>query len=98
MSSRRSAALMVPPTRPLPLPRIVTGCSLARRAGLQQLLLGDAAIVPQRLQLPAVEARAFLRQTLRHHAGQRQIDIVAAQQNVLAHGHAVQARARPRAR
>ena len=48
--SRSSVALIVPPTRPVPLPRIVTGCFLRVRLRLEQLLLGDAAVVPQRLQ------------------------------------------------
>ena len=68
----------------------MTGCSLAFESGLEQLLLGDAAVGPERLVLPAVDARALLRQPLRDHAGQREIDIVAAEQDVLAHRDAVQ--------
>ena len=59
-------------------------------AGLQQLFLRDAAVAPECLELPAVDARAFLRQPLRNRARQRQVDVIAAQQNVLAHGHAIE--------
>ena len=81
---------MVPPTKPVPLPRMVTGVLLRLRAGLQQLFLGDAAVGPQRQVLPAVDPGALLGQALRHHAGQREIDVVAAQQNVIADRDAVQ--------
>ena len=57
---------------------------------LQQFFLGDAAVIPQRLVLAAIDARALFGQALRHHAGQGQIDVVAAQQDVLAHGDAVE--------
>ena len=40
--------------------------------------------------LPAVEPRALLGQSMRHRVRQRQVDVVAAQQNVLADRHAVQ--------
>jgi hypothetical protein len=57
---------------------------------LQQLLLGHAAIAPQRLKLAAIDARAFFGETLRDYAGKRQIDIIAAQQDMLADGDAVE--------
>ena len=60
------------------------------RARLQQLFLGHATVGPQRQVLPAVDPRALLGQAMRHHAGQRQVHVVAAQQDVLAHRHAVQ--------
>ncbi len=63
---------------------------LGFRSRFQQLLFGHAAVVPQRLELAAIEARALFRQPLRHHARQRQIDVVAAEENVLAHGHAIE--------
>ena len=85
---------MVPPTSPVPLPRIVTGCSFAFEPGSSSFSLATRQLRPQRLVLPAVDPRALLRQSVRHHAGQREIDVVAAQQNVLAHRHAVQARVR----
>ena len=69
---------------------MVTGCSFACRARLQQLFLGHAAVGPQRQMLAAVDLRALLGQSVRHHARQGQIHVVAAQQNVLAHRHAVQ--------
>ena len=40
--------------------------------------------------LPAVDLRALLRQAMGHHAGQRQVHVVPAQQNVLAYRHAAQ--------
>ena len=60
------------------------------RPRLQQLLLGHAAVGPQRQVLPAVDLRALLGQAMRHHAGQRQVHVVAAQQDVLAHRHPAQ--------
>ena len=57
---------------------------------IEQLFLGHAAVVPQRLQLQAVDLRALLRQPVGHQARQRQVDIVAAQQDVLAYGNPVQ--------
>ena len=90
ISLRNSVALMVPPTRPVPLPRMVTGLFLGLGIRIQQLFFGHAAVVPQGLELAAVEARALFGQALRNRAGQRQVDVVAAQQNVLAHGHAVE--------
>ena len=39
--------MIVPPTSPVPLPRIVTGCSLAFESRLEQLFLGDAAVAAQ---------------------------------------------------
>ena len=98
MSSRSSVALIVPPTRPVPLPRIVTGCSLAFDAGSSSFSLATRQLCHSACMLAAVDARALLGQPLRHHAGQRQVDVVAAQQDVLAHRHAVRAPARRRAR
>ncbi len=69
---------------------MVTALLASLGAGFQQLFFGDAAVVPQGLKLAAVDARALLRETLRNRTGQRQVDVVAAQQNVLAHGHAVE--------
>ncbi len=60
------------------------------RARIEQLLFRHAAVGPQRLELAAVDARALLGQPVRHHAGQREIDVVAAQQDVLAHRDAVE--------
>ena len=60
------------------------------RFRIEQLFLGQAAVVPQRLQLEAVDLRALGRQIARHRMGQRQIDIVAAQQDVFAHRDALQ--------
>ena len=89
-SARRSLALIVPPTRPVPLPRIVTGLLVGFRSRLEQLFLGDAAIVPERVKLQAVELGSLLRQLAFDGAGQREIHVVAAEQDVLADGHAVE--------
>ena len=82
--------MIVPPTRPLPLPRIVTGCSVARRVFRQQLFFGHAALRPQRLHLHRVELRALGRELLFEVPRQRQVDIVAAEQDVFAHRGAFQ--------
>ena len=71
---------------------------LGLRLRIEQFLLGRPAIRPQLQMLPGIDARAFFGQPLRHHPGQRQVDVVAAQQDVLAHGHAVQRQLAPRFR
>ena len=48
--------------------------------------------------LAAVDARAFLGEPLRDHAGEREIDIVAAEQDVLADRDAARATVRRRSR
>ena len=47
MSSRCTVALIVPPTRPVPLPRMVTGCSSAFEPGASSFSFATPAIVPQ---------------------------------------------------
>ena len=56
----------------------------------QQLFLGRAAAMCQRAGLPGVQLFAFGGQLARHAIGQRQVHVVAAEQNVLAHGNALQ--------
>ncbi len=63
---------------------------LGFRIRFQELFLGQAAVRPQCLVLPAIDARAFFSQTMRHHSGQGQVHVVAAQQDMFAHGHAVE--------
>ena len=91
MSARCSLALMVPPTSPVPLPRMVTGCSSA-------LAIRDRAASPwprgscahsawscrlsMRVPFSASRCATMPRQ--------REVDVVAAQQDVLAHGDAVE--------
>ena len=74
------------------------GLLLGLGVRIEQLFLGDAAVGPQRLVLAAVDARAFSASRCGHHAGQREIDVVAAQQDVLADGDAVRAPVRRSAR
>ncbi len=88
--SRRSFALMVPPIRLEPLPRIVTGRFVGIRFGVEQLFFGEAAVVPERLQLEAVDLRAVRGQIAGDGVGQREIDVVAAEQDVFADGDAFQ--------
>ena len=56
----------------------------------EQPLLGQAALLPERMQLHGVQLGSFGGELLLEMPGQRQIDIVAAQQNVFAHGHALE--------
>ena len=81
---------MVPPTTPRAFAQNGDGLFVLLIAGIEQLFLGGAAIVPQRLKLEAVDLGALLRELIGHQPGQRQIDVVAAQQDVLAHRHAVE--------
>ena len=75
--------MIVPPISRVPLPSTVTGRSRLRRVG-EQRLLRDAALVPQRLQLPGVDAMAFRFEPLLQHARQREVHVVAAEQDVIA--------------
>ncbi len=50
----------------------------------EQRLLRDAALVPQRLQLPGVDAVAFPLEALLHEAGEGEVHVVAAEQDVIA--------------
>src|SRR5207248_834995 len=57
---------------------------------IKQLFLGDAAVRPKLLVLAAVDTRAFLGETLRHHTREGQIDVVAAEEDVLADRDAIE--------
>ena len=54
----------------------------------EQLLLGRAAVVPEGQQLAAVDFGPLLCQPFGDDVGQGQVDVVAAEQDVLTHGHA----------
>ena len=56
---------------------------LPRRVG-EQRLLRHAGLVPQRLQLPGVDAVSFPFEPLLHDVRQRQVHVVAAEQDVIA--------------
>ena len=57
---------------------------------LKQMFLGGAALVPESLQLIGVDVMAFGFQALLQQAREREIHVVAAQQDVLADGNALQ--------
>ena len=96
--TRSSDALIVPPTRPVPLPRIVTGCSLAFESGSSSFSLATRQFAQScwcwRLSMRV----PFSREPLRDHAGEREIDVIAAEQDVLADRDAARATARRRFR
>src|SRR5262249_5730476 len=56
----------------------------------EQLLLGHSALMPQSLQLPYIDAIAQRFQALLQKARQRQVHVVATQQDVVADGDAFQ--------
>ena len=58
------------------------------RRRIEQFFFGQTAVVPKRLQLEAVDLRTLGREVARHGMRQRQIDVIAAQQNVLPDGDA----------
>ena len=58
--------------------------------GVEELLLGDPAVVPQRLHLVGVQLGALGRDFRRHNMRQCQVDVVAAQQDVFANCDALQ--------
>ena len=64
-------------------------------AFLEQALLSEAALLPERVELHRVELGALGRQLLLDMPGQRQIDVVAAEQNVLAYRGALQLQVHP---
>ena len=57
---------------------------------LEEPLLADPALVPELLELPRVDAVAGALELLLQPSRERQIHVVAAQQDVLAHGDAAQ--------
>ena len=61
----------------------MTGCA-SWSGSREQRLLRDAALVPQRLQLPRVDAVAFALEALLHDAREREVHVVAAEQDVIA--------------
>ena len=61
-----------------------------QRGIAEQVFFGAAASVGERAHLPRVKLLALGRQLAGHHMGQRQVHVVAAQQNMFAHGDAVQ--------
>ena len=90
MSSRSSLVLMVPPTRPVPRPRIVTASSrfllsLSSRRSLAKRHCCHSAC-------NCIESSfgSFGGQLLLEMPRQREIDVVAAQQDVLADGDALE--------
>ena len=64
---------------------------LSRSAVGQQHLFGRAARVPQRHRLPGIQFDALLGEEPRHVVSQRDIHVVAAHQQMAAHGHPLQA-------
>ena len=64
--------------------------ALLRLGRFEQFFLLDAALMPQTVQLPGVDAVAQGLKPLLQNARQRQVHVVAAQQNVVADGDAFQ--------
>src|SRR5438876_5772014 len=50
----------------------------------EERLLRHSALVPQRLELPCVDAMALLFEPLLHEAREGEVDVVAAEQDVIA--------------
>src|SRR5690606_4055476 len=63
---------------------------LLRLRVVEKALLRHARLMPERLQLPGIDAVAFALQLLLQEAGERKIHIVAAEQDVIADGDAPQ--------
>ena len=63
---------------------MVTGYSVSPEPGSSSFSLAGAAVGPQRLQLEGIDARALVREAGGDHAGQSQVDVVAAEEDVLA--------------
>ena len=66
------------------------GHFIGGRGGIEQLFLRKPAVVPERLELEAIDFRTARRKLRRHGVGQREIDIIAAEQNVIAHRNAIE--------
>ena len=90
---RTSAAVtsvrIVPPISLLPRPSSVTGCARERRVA-EELLLRHAGLMPQPVQLPGVEPVPLLLEPRLQHAREREVHVVAAEQDVIADGHALE--------
>ena len=83
---------MVPPTRPVPRPRIVTGCSASVESGCEHAFLCDSALLPQRIELHRIELRVLLGELRLDSTCEREIHVVAAEQDVFAYGDALKAK------
>ena len=78
-----SVVEIVPPTRREPRPSSVIGRS--RRTGIsEQRLLRDPRLVPQAVQLPRVHLVPLAFEPLLQQTRERQVHVVAAEQDVLA--------------
>ena len=53
-------------------------------------LFGDAALLPERVELHRVELGVFLGELRFDSAGEREVHVVAAEQDVLADGHTLE--------
>ena len=81
----------VPPIRRLPRPSTEIGILLAGRAfGGQERFLGVAAGVPQGDRLPGIELGPLFGEAGGDEVGQGQVHVVAADQEVISHGHAAE--------
>ena len=81
---------MVPPTSPVPLPRIVTGSSLAFDPGSSSFSLATRQLFHSACSCRLSMRVPFSARLSADQARQRQVDIVAAQQDVLADGDALE--------
>ena len=81
---------MAPPISLLPRPSSVTGCAPSGRVA-EERFLREPRLVPQPVQLPGVDSVPLLLEPLLQHARQREIHVVAAEQDVLADGDALEA-------
>ena len=79
----------------VPWPSTATGCS-SPVGSREQRLLRDAALVPQRPQLPGVERWPSCSSRCCTSAGERQVHVVAAEQDVVADRDALERRGRRR--
>ncbi len=87
--SRRSSPRSMPPISRVPLPSTVTGCA-SRAGSANSVSFATRRLVPQRLQLPGVDAVSLLLEPLLHQARERQIHVVAAEQDVIANRDALE--------
>ena len=88
-SSSVSVVVIVPPISCEPRPSSVTGRSVSGGVA-EQRLLREPGLVPEAVQLPGVDLVPGALQPLLEQPRQRQIHVVAAEQDVLADGDALE--------
>jgi len=81
---------MVPPTRPVPFPKMVTACSLALEPGSSSFSLAVRQLFQRACSWRLSIRVPFCARRFGDHVSQGQVDVIAAEQDVFTHGYAAE--------